>query len=600
MKGPDKKQRNAGPETTTPGNINPVYDRQQRLPTSSCSPMSQEYSFEGPMDSLEPSLPSSISVASHNDAASQCLELPVCPETYGSLGLVPQPAASEYSYDDWPNKRPRIQLSVGDLLPLMEMFFDHLFPIMPVLERNKYLDSKMLEDQVAMSPGEYALLTAVSALTIVQLSLPGHFVPNEVPTISAGMLIEECLRIRHKCNYIETPNLQTVLTSFFLFGYYGNLEKHNQARHFLHEAISFAEAIKLDDEIYLSQLDTRQEQWYRRTFWLLFITERAYALQQQNRIKIQTTLIKLPAVFGSEEPQLLYGFVNLVNLFLVIDSTFLSMVNSTSKSADFSKTWLVEVLRKLSSSSMTCESLETHQLDILVSRQWLQMLLWQLSVKQGLLTTSSTEEPFNLQYPILLARDVVKTISSVNQESLDCHGIGMEQKLADIAACLTDVLKCAEGDMSEPYPEGREYLKALFKKLSRMRGAQSRGEARQDGQDEQLADSHVVGFVPVKTLGRDLDKWQRDAPWTRGYDHDFPHQHSRNTAHIIPSRACHELQVQWPDDSVVRDLARLAKRQAPALQSPAAHVEHTRDNGVLLHRVLDVETHLEILLVLFV
>lgn len=105
------------------------------------------------------------------------------------------------------------------------------------------------------------------------------------------------------------------------------------------------------------------------------------------------------------------------------------MVNSTSKSADFSKTWLVEVLRKLSSSSMTCESLETHQLDILVSRQWLQMLLWQLSVKQGLLTTSSTEEPFNLQYPILLARDVVKTISSVNQESLDCHGIGMVSSL---------------------------------------------------------------------------------------------------------------------------------------------------------------------------
>lgn len=54
------------------------------------------------------------------------------------------------------------------------------------------------------------------------------------------------------------------------------------------------------------------------------------------------------------------------------------------------------------------------------------------------------------------------------------------------------------------------------------------------------------------------------------------------------------------DDSVVRDLARLSERQAPTLQSPAAHVEHTRDNGVLFHRVLDVETHLEILLVLFV
>ncbi|KFY14268.1 hypothetical protein V492_02730 [Pseudogymnoascus sp. VKM F-4246] len=462
---------NTALESVSIGNGEPGYDRQQRLPASNSSQTSHDYSYECSLDGLEPSQPSNISVASHNDAS---IELPVYPETYGTPGLASQRAVSENSYDDWPSKRPRIQVSPEDLLPVIEMYFDHLFPIMPVLDRNKYLSSKTLEDQISLAPGEHSLLNAVSALTIVQLSLPGHYVPSENPTISAAMLIDECLRIRHKCNYIENPNLSTVLTSFFLFGYYGNLEKHNQARHFLHEAISFAEAIKLDDEVYLSQLDSRQEQWYRRTFWLLFVTERAYALQQQNRIKIQTTLIKLPAVFGSEEPQLLYGFVNLVNLFLVIDSTFISMVNNTSKSADFSKTWLVEVLGKLTASSVTYESLETHQLDILVSRQWLQMLLWQLSVKQGLLTTSSTEEPFNLQYPILLARDVVRTIGSVNQETLDSHGIGMEQKLADIAACLTDVLKCAEGDMSEPYPQGREYLVAMFEQLSRMRGAQSR------------------------------------------------------------------------------------------------------------------------------
>ena len=274
MKGLEKMQDNAGLESISLGNGEPVYDGQQRLPTSNSPQTSLEYPFECSLDSLEPNLQSNISVTSRNDAASLSIELPVYSETYGSPGLVPQPASSEHSYDDWPNKMPPAQVSIEDLFPLIEMFFDHLFPIMPVLDRNKYLNSKMLAHQVALPPREYALLTAVSALTIVQLSLPGHFVPNEIPTISAGMLIEECLRMRHKCNYIETPNLQTVLTSFFLFGYYGNLEKHNQARHFLHEAISFAEAIKLDDEVYLSQLDSRQEQWYRRTFWLLFVTER--------------------------------------------------------------------------------------------------------------------------------------------------------------------------------------------------------------------------------------------------------------------------------------------------------------------------------------
>lgn len=292
MKGLEEKQGNAGLEsislgnsepvydemerlpTIPPGNGEPVYDETERLSTSNSSPTSPEYPFEYSLHSSEPTLQSSISVVSHNDAACLSLELPAYPETYGAPDLIPPSAASENSYDDWPDKMPRIQVSVEDLLPLIEMYFDHLFPIMPVLDRNKYLNSKLLGNQVALPPGEYALLTAVSALTIVQLSLPGHFVPNEIPTISAGMLIEECLWMRHKCNYIENPNLPTVLTSFFLFGYYGNLEKHSQARHFLHEAISFAEAIKLDDEAYLSQLDPKQEQWYRRTFWLLFVTER--------------------------------------------------------------------------------------------------------------------------------------------------------------------------------------------------------------------------------------------------------------------------------------------------------------------------------------
>jgi hypothetical protein len=274
MKGREKSQDSAGLGSIFQSNGEPVYEGQQRLPTSSSSPTSLEYQFACSLDNLQPNLPSNISVASHNDAASLSVGSPVYPETYGAPGLVARPAASEDSYNGWPDKKPRIQVSIVDLLPLIEMYFDHLFPIMPVLDRNKYLNSKVLEDQVALPPGEHALLTAVSALTIVQLSLPGHFVPNDIPTISAGMLIEECLRTRHSCNYIENPNLSTVLTSFFLFGYYGNLEKHNQARHFLHEAISFAEAIKLDDEVYLSQLETRQEQWYRRTFWLLFITER--------------------------------------------------------------------------------------------------------------------------------------------------------------------------------------------------------------------------------------------------------------------------------------------------------------------------------------
>lgn len=43
--------------------------------------------------------------------------------------------------------------------------------------------------------------------------------------------------------------------------------------------------------------------------------------------------------------------------------------------------------------------------------------------------------------------------------------------------------------------------------------------------------------------------------------------------------------------SVVGHSALLAKGETPALQAPAAYIEHTRDDGVLVHLVLDLETH---------
>jgi hypothetical protein len=118
------------------------------------------------------------------------------------------------------------------------------------------------------------MLAAASALTAVQLNLPAGFIQQDLPSSSPELLVEECLRERRECDYIEDPDTSTVLTSFFLFGYYGNLERHNKARHYLHEAISFAESVGLDNEVFLSQLPLPNRQQYRIVFWLLFVTER--------------------------------------------------------------------------------------------------------------------------------------------------------------------------------------------------------------------------------------------------------------------------------------------------------------------------------------
>lgn len=173
-------------------------------------------------------------------------------------------------------QRDRIPTEV--LLPFIELFFDKLFPIMPVLDRHLYLRSNLLRRHPLPSE-EYALLTAMSAVTIVQLNIPAEEVQQNLPGLTAEFLVKESLYERRLSDYIEHPGTNDVLTSFFLFGYYGNVEKHNKARYFLHEAISFAESLDLDDECYLTRLDDpRRAQLSRRIFWLLFITERFFVI----------------------------------------------------------------------------------------------------------------------------------------------------------------------------------------------------------------------------------------------------------------------------------------------------------------------------------
>ena len=281
--GPRRKPtKSAGPPARPQETDPPSPDILERSPSSGLSPDTRNALSENifsPASNNENGFQSIEALSAResiSEMPSPSLESPSCNLTLDSLvfnevPLIPCTTNNSTVYDTFVDI-PHTRLPPIVLLPFLEMFFDHLFPIMPVLDRELYLNSICHQDST--SSDQYCLLTAVSAVTIVQLNLPATFVEQSIPGLSAGLLVEQCLQERNQYEYIDEPTTSTVLTSFFLFGYYGNLEKHNKARHHLHEAISFAEVVGLDDETHLSQLSLAEGQWCRRVFWLLFVTER--------------------------------------------------------------------------------------------------------------------------------------------------------------------------------------------------------------------------------------------------------------------------------------------------------------------------------------
>ncbi|GIZ46106.1 hypothetical protein CKM354_000924500 [Cercospora kikuchii] len=360
-------------------------------------------------------------------------------------------------------------------LPFVQLFFEHMFAIMPILDRSVFLDSGVYSNH-NMSSEMYAFLCALCATTVIQLDTSIPQPPSIHPVKrNDAIFAEECLRERKNFDYPEQATTLNVMTSFFLFCFYGNHEKHNQAWYFLQESITFSENMCMDDEEEYDKLDPIDAQWRRRLYWLLFITERAYAVQRRKRTRLSAS-VSLPAVFESEDPQLLNGFVNLANLFSAVDDSFVSAWRGTRRASLCDEAWLVRTQKQLDESvnaNLVGALSETQQLDISITREWLHVLAWQMGVSNGLIWGQG-EAGMRLDYPVELARKVVEITSGASALALDSHGIGMEQKISDIAGCLADVLRCTAGDTSATFLEGKHYLHVLLNRLSSMRGKESR------------------------------------------------------------------------------------------------------------------------------
>jgi hypothetical protein len=337
--------------------------------------------------------------------------------TSDTVPSIASPASSDRFY-----RSPRIQNEAFH--DYVVLFFTHMFPIMPIIPQNVYLDPELFVNSRHMAPALYCFLCALCATTIIQLDAS---IPTP-PTLRPGkamddVFAEECIRERRDYDYMTTSTL-SVMTSFFLFCYHGNHERHERAWYYLQESITLAENLNLDDEEAYSKLNSVEAQWRRRLYWLLFITERAYAVQRRKRTRL-TPSVDLPTVFASEDGKLLNGFVNLANLFSAVDDSFVSAWRGSRRQSLCNEAWLMKTQRELDATARGMGELsETQHLDISVTREWLHVLAWQMGVSNGLIWGQG-EGGMRLDYPIELAKKVVEITASATSEALDSHGIGM-------------------------------------------------------------------------------------------------------------------------------------------------------------------------------
>jgi hypothetical protein len=160
----------------------------------------------------------------------------------------------------------------------VDYFFQDIYQTQPILHRQQIQDATV---NMERSIEAYCKLSALCAFVLLQPHValpPGAAVRGESGSSSnmqlAILLLEETIRVRRNHDFIETPTLLSVYTSFFIFECYYCLEKHNAAWVYLRQAMTLAQIIGMSDEATYKMRDIVQSSRMRRLFWLLFITER--------------------------------------------------------------------------------------------------------------------------------------------------------------------------------------------------------------------------------------------------------------------------------------------------------------------------------------
>jgi hypothetical protein len=177
-----------------------------------------------------------------------------------------------------PSLAPTPGLLTNDTIKAcIDFFFTNMYPTLPILHRGRLeQQARFVEQDIDV----YCLLTSLCAFMMIQpgMPIPGDPLPLDIQPganlVSGTLLMEETLRVRKAYDYLETPTLNSLVTSFFLFGCYFGLDLHNKAWFHLREATTLAHILNMQKEETYQQFDPIESSRRRRLYWLLFVTER--------------------------------------------------------------------------------------------------------------------------------------------------------------------------------------------------------------------------------------------------------------------------------------------------------------------------------------
>ncbi|KAK1579740.1 fungal-specific transcription factor domain-containing protein [Colletotrichum navitas] len=396
---------------------------------------------------------------------------------------VPEPRGM-FSSDEL---RPRTRSYLHMIPQLVELYYEHIYPIMPLI----YMPSIRKTISRPMAPSEKNLVYALCALTSMHMS--GKSIGAPGPTsweVVGRFFLDETISTRHSYDFLEDLSLSAVISSFYLSTSFFEINQSRKSWYYLREALTNAQDLGLQDDSTYYGLSREETLCRQRVFWILFVTERSFAILRNKPITFKRTPSLPTTRHPYETPDIHAGFLQLVSSYTPLDESFVTAWNEGSDPRVSATTFLAlqnllalpppflrprgrsppreqheQLMDSFGTRSAAAgdsgapEPTDIQKADLLITQQWLRLIVWQSSMRQGLLSWTNPADSgvdgssgagagggssMCFSFPLTVARDTASILSSLPSKAVEVHGMGIMEKIYEIGTWCVNVLGACE------------------------------------------------------------------------------------------------------------------------------------------------------------
>jgi hypothetical protein len=326
-------------------------------------------------------------------------------------------------------------------LGLIPYYLTSVYPVNPVITEAEVIQCI---EKIPTSREAASFCYAFAAVTINLTRIDGSQEKDE----QISSLLDRALGQMDPMGLQSKPTILKAMRSLFFEICLLNLHRNVLAFYYLRDAISMLQMLGATDTSHTSHTShtSSQKQQLQRAYWECFVHERYTALTDYHPTCL-APLASLPEPDPSLDAGLEMGWNNIVRTFLLVDEPFISYwVGDRTR---IPKEWFERKQVELDDDRWQVEVqllTEMQQADLIITRQWLRTLTWQMALANLILSSDHQAdghppvEALSLTMPLRLSRQLRRFLCALTPRAVGIHGTGILHKLFEITTTIADVV----------------------------------------------------------------------------------------------------------------------------------------------------------------